>query len=737
MAIIKDSKKQPEVRLWLPDGQPWIPAGMTKQKKCGSGQLDVQLWLPNGQPWLHERRSGHTKDVDMSSTNPVCLTEGMSSLSKSRPNLPVSGREISGNLSISPPLPGFIGYAVKPSGVYAKYVKNTFVINGSVYHDSEYLGKVLNKELGVFQNRSRGIFSFSLEHGYGIPSAEYYASELNLPDKIVLNFGDIWMVDQIMNEIGFHNVIENLIPSKSDTLKALICYRLLSPYAYQYATNWFQKSYARILYPLANLASPRISELLSELGTLEIHKQFFQSYLSVVIKGDTFIGQLSFPVIVDSIGVQNDINIFLTALSNHGGISSKEIRITYVIDKNSKLPLFYWITAGNIIDNSLLIFIVNMLANYNIEVELIIMDAGYSSMSNISDLLSAKIPFVTRMPENRKEFKKLISEHGQNIKCGQNAILFGNRGLYAKKVPIEFEGHQLFAYLMHDIGKEGPDELNIIKKYADDDEKHLKIDAALLNAGKFVLLSSNDYPKDEILPLYNTRQSIEQVFDIKQNYAGGTPLRGHTEETVRGSILINFIVTVIYATLGNKLYGSKFSANSAIIKMKDYRITVYDHVKTLEIATKEQKEIFNHLHLNPPFVEESGNKIASRNSFITNLNSQKRGRGRPKGSKNIIKNCQPSDMPSNIEGLHSRNDLPKGSTNLQKTSISNDKILNEIDSIGNELRRRGRPKGSKNKPKANQPNNMITSVEGQRSRGRPKGSKNKIMVPPTDNLRYD
>ena len=49
-----------------------------------------------------------------------------------------------------------------------------------------------------------------------------------------------------------------------------------------------------------------------------------------------------------------------------------------------------------------------------------------------------------------------------------------------------------------------------------------------------MIISSEDMKPDEILPLYYTRQQIEQVFDISKNYAEILPLRVHSEETFRG-----------------------------------------------------------------------------------------------------------------------------------------------------------------------------------------------------------
>jgi hypothetical protein len=438
--------------------------------------------------------------------------------------------------------------------------------------------------------------------------------------------------------------------------------------------------------------SPRISELHAQLGTEENYRKFLDSYLNVVFKKDDISEQISYPILIDSIGMPNDIKTFLTAVNNHGGAINNELRITYVVDKQSKLPLFYRITVGNIIDNSLLISTIKMLASYGIAVEIVIMDAGYAAMGNISELISNNISFLTRMPENRIEFKRLIDEHGPTLKNPENGIMYGDRALFVKKVEITFESHKLYAYVMHDIERESHDEKIAIKKYHDVDDQVKKYNTALLYAGKFVLLSSEDYSKDEVLPMYYSRQTIEQVFDIKKNYAGGLPLRGHSENTIRGIILISFIATVIYSTLSHKLSNSGFSAISALVKMSTLRLDVYDQEQFMDYPTKDQKEIIKHLQLQCPFKIYSGNQGHNNNSFLSSLSSQTRGRGRPKGSKN-----KPKTDPSNFESQSV--DIP---------------------------RKRGRPKGSKNKLKVDKPNIQTPNSEVPRRRGRPKGSKNKL-----------
>lgn len=63
--------------------------------------------------------------------------------------------------------------------------------------------------------------------------------------------------------------------------------------------------------------------------------------------------------------------------------------------------------------------------------------------------------------------------------------------------------------------------------------------------GIFVMVSTNELSKEEILPVYYTRQEVEQTFDVAKNDASLLPLRIQSEENLRGHLLLVFIATAI------------------------------------------------------------------------------------------------------------------------------------------------------------------------------------------------
>jgi transposase len=592
--------------------------------------------------------------------------------------------ENSGNPTQTTSLCGYIHYENKGNNVYARHCKSSCTKNGKIYHEEDYLGKVIDKSIGLFQNRERGIFTFSIENGYGEPNPLDIPLVYEKPFHKTLHFGDVWMVDQILKQTGLVDILESLVTNAGDTIKSLVSFRTIESVAYSYAEDWYLKSYARVLYPNAKLESSMISQFHTLLGQEDVYINFFKQYLTMVTKNKNISYQISIPILIDSTGLPNDIKTHLTAINNHNGVISNEIRLIYVVDKRTNLPIYFRYIPGNIIDNSTLITTINLLKANNIDIEIVIMDAGYSSLSNLEQLIRANIPFVTRLIRNRTDYKELIGTYGQNLRSAKNAITYGERSLYGQKVDYNLFGKNIYAYIMLDINKQSEDENYIIQKYKEDNDRLSKIDEKLPFAGKFVILSSENYNIDEILPLYYSRQMIEQVFDISKNFTDIIPLRGHSEETIRARLLISFISTIIYSSINFGLKDSKLCAHKAIYKLKNLLIKIYEDINILEELDKSQKEIFKTLHLDCPFSEEKGNLLKNKSFLdLNNINDSPKRKGRPKGSKNLMKkekSFKVSLVPdsTDTDTLKRTRGRPKGSKNKKIVNV-NSIIVNDIN----------------------------------------------------------
>ena len=487
---------------------------------------------------------------------------------------------------------GFISYENKNSVLYATHC--VAKRDGKVKtNDTTYLGRVIDKERGIYKNRERGVFTYSLDNGFGI--ADGYAPVLER-EKLILDFGDSFLVREMLAKSGILDIMKELLPERGDSVLSLLFYRILGANcASIHAHTWWEGSYTRILYPKAKLQSQRVSELYKEIGEEQVQRKFFSGYLQLVSKTSKH------GILVDSTGLPNDIDFPLTALNVHNGVASNETRLVLVVDRVSTMPLYFRYVAGNIVDVTTLKTTLAELARYGITVDHAIVDAGYYSENNIRALQDAEIPFVVRLVNNRTVFTDLVDKHSADLENARYMVKYRDRIVYVKKISIDLFGHKVFAFLGLDLDSKHDQ----VKKYAlgvleDGKTSSEEIDAEIAKLGLFALISSTDVDTKDILPLYYTRQAIEQVFDVSKNYAEILPLRIHSEDALRGHLLLSFIATALFLYTNQQLIGSKFTSESAFLQMRNLKCKIFETDMTVNEPVKKMNDIAKYLKLQIP-----------------------------------------------------------------------------------------------------------------------------------------
>ena len=438
----------------------------------------------------------------------------------------------------------FIRYINNPNGkVYAslvegeregKTVKQKYIGN---------LGLVVDKDKGIFKTPKRGVYAYSIENGFSdLPSVTNVIAHSE-KEILILDFGDAFILNEYLRTLPFYEAYCGVMPpSAADSLFSLLYYRILTEKkAYCYADTWWSGSYSRVLFPKAELQSQRVSEFLVELGEEEVQRSFFKEYLSAIYGNN---GGTS-GVLIDSTGLENASKMSLTQINNHNGEISMEIRLIYVIDRRNGMPIYFRYCPGNIVDVTTLCTTLAELAQYDISTDYAIVDAGYVSEGNIMDLFQNDIHFVTRLAPNRVIYKDIAKSEIFDILEAKYAIKYGNRLVYLKKTAVDLYGYAGYAYIGVDMDSRNAQMKKTVFNAIDDKVSPEEMDQRLSKLGLFILISSDDMGTDEILPLYYTRQQVEQVFDIGKNYADLLPLRVQSEDTLRGHLLLTFMATAI------------------------------------------------------------------------------------------------------------------------------------------------------------------------------------------------
>jgi len=482
---------------------------------------------------------------------------------------------------------GFIRYEQKNGVEYAS-VYRAKRIGSKKTNDIEWLGRVVDKAKGIYRSRERGTFAFTLDGGV-------VEQQSAVAEKLILDFGDSYFLNEMLERNGYKSLIKTVFGELADTVMSLIQYRSHQHGASCYVHDWWEGSYSRILYPRALLSSQRISELLKTIGDESMQRVFFREYLRYIAQ---YCGN---GILVDSTGLPNDICFPLTAVNNHGGEISNETRLVLVLDKDNGMPVYFRYVAGNVVDVSTLETTLMEVRAYGVDVRYAIVDAGYYSEKNIRALHGSGISFVMRMVPNRKKYKDLIGEHADGLEDAKHLVRYRSRFLYIKRVEIDLFGKTGYAYVAVDMDRKHDE----VKKYIrgaleNNDTSPEDMNAEMRRKGLFVLVTSDPISTNDILPLYYTRQEIEQVFDIGKNNADLLPLRVHGIESFRGHLLLSFLTSAAYVLVNKTLKKGDVCAAGAYRILRNMKCKVFDSKIIVQEANKKMNDIAKLVNLSFP-----------------------------------------------------------------------------------------------------------------------------------------
>jgi hypothetical protein len=417
-----------------------------------------------------------------------------------------------------------------------------------------------------------------------------------------LDFGPEYVFSEALKKDGIWDIFASVLPKQSDTLMTLLLHSMLWSEACLYAEDFWLSSYARIAFPNAKLKSQRISEFLADLGDEAVFRRFFENYLAYVTRKSK---TSKHSIVIDSTGLPNAGHMDLTAMNVHNGVRSHEIRLIIAVDRITGYPLYFRYVKGNILDVSSLANTMSELSRYGIEVDHCILDAGYYRDENIKDLDYWKIPYLLRLKAGNTTYQSLINLHVAGLDSYENRVLYGEREVFIKCVPIDFHGSEAFAYVAIDLDRQSDERRKIYKKPPSDFQSDAERDEQLRTCGVFVLVSKLRIGVIEILPLYYSRQIIEQTFDFGKHYGNLLPLRIHSEPTFRGHTLISFMATASIMTIDraflmahpkakNRTPFNFIQARSCLRQMK---CQVFDeHISVLE-PDRKSNEILKAMHI--------------------------------------------------------------------------------------------------------------------------------------------
>ena len=379
----------------------------------------------------------------------------------------------------------------------------------------------------------------------------------------------------------------------------MVAYYIISEQANAYAKTWQEGNIASILYPKADLISPRISDFLEALGKDEIRRAYFQAHIKWIkenICDDP-------ATIIDSTGLPNDIKINLTQISNHNGDINNEARMITVVQRDSGFPLMFRAIPGNIVDVSTLSRTITLLSEYGMPTDLSLLDAGYFSSENADLLYKSGIDFVTRLPErNRTLYNEILKKGKPDLRQKENLIKFRGRYVYIKRVECHIgkDKNLAYAYIGFDVDGSGDTNHKVITSSRKKSKSIAAMHETFESSGFFILISSIAFDAEEILEVYYIRQQVEQYFDISKGISRLTPMRVHTEQRVLGHLLLCQIAATINLAIQKRMNQYFENREGMFMALRNQKCEVFaERIVTYE-GQSDANQFYKKLHIEYP-----------------------------------------------------------------------------------------------------------------------------------------
>ena len=461
-------------------------------------------------------------------------------------------------------MPSISFFTNQAGNLSAKWPGVTVYVDGKPRKEGQiYLGLVVDKDKGIFWNREHGYctfdqttMSFAAAPPEDIPSRWREVDHAKRNPPVCVDFGDSYFLDQFIRGIGYDKVINHLQFGNYDTLYSMVHFYTLESAANCRASGWYRQNYVRFLYPKANLASQRISDLLAAIGTDEQKRRFLVAHISYILENTD--GDVC--VLIDSTGLPNACNIPYTRVSNHEGDVNIEFRMIALVQKSTGLPLFFELVPGNIVDVSTVMYITKLAQEHGCSIQYMIGDAGYCCPANIEKMILSGMEFMTRINPAYTAYADDINGHLSELDSPSTAVRFRNRLVHVLKIPTIVgkntdtgEDVSGFIFLCRDMQSKANKDSKLFAKKDISSMTAQQIEEISARFGIFAIVTTRDLTSEELLPEYYIRQKIEQFFDFGKNYAKFLPVREHNMETIAGHMLLSFISSFLICLMNNHL----------------------------------------------------------------------------------------------------------------------------------------------------------------------------------------
>jgi transposase len=396
-----------------------------------------------------------------------------------------------------------------------------------------------------------------------------------------LDYGEFLPFLKCMEDLKLDEILYELLPEDMvRTVLVLALNRLVYPVSMDNIKSWYERTYLSELYGELRLSSQTLSNFLSRLGDSDIGLEFSEQFTKILDCQSGLIFDIT------SLSSASTLIDILEYGYNRDGDSLPQMNLSIVAHKGLGIPVFYDIYPGSIVDVSTLHNTILKLKSFGIDDVLLILDRGFFSTTNLSDLRESNYDFVIPGSFANKRVKSLVHGMKRHIEKGRNLARFNGHVIFVKASKLEIGRYEYQAYVYYSPERESSEKINFYGRLHDiierlenryvrewEDAAKVVEDIAGNYAGYFkwklvnhrlkvtvkekavsqrvnrmgfmVLIHSGKCGWKDALAWYREKDVIEKMFKTIKNDIATVPLRAQKTTVAKGLVFINFIALIL------------------------------------------------------------------------------------------------------------------------------------------------------------------------------------------------
>lgn len=401
------------------------------------------------------------------------------------------------------------------------------------------------------------------------PKPEQYA--------VTKEIGCTMLLDSVARRIGLWDAVESTFGD--DTANVMTCAYYLASHgdALCHCEQWSAGAETPVN---GRLADQRIAELLPRL-TEDRRMRFFRQWTDKL--GD----DENYAIDITSISSYSENIAEVRAGYNRDKEQLEQINLALMVGSKSRLPGYYSILPGNIVDKTSLKRFVHTLVAFGFRHFSIVMDKGFYTKDNIDECYRLGQRFVVSMENKVGMADDIIVRYRSDIESFDNYIDTGTSKVYGvtelQSWHLNGKSHRCYTHLFYDPEKANDDRAHFLDRLnkvregiLQGDEASISspmakkyltvrkykgnfivnanqdaIDEHLSKSGYLVIISNHVKDTKEVLRIYRDKETAESGFDDIKNGIDCRRLRIHTDNAMQGKVFLVFLSLILKLEMSN------------------------------------------------------------------------------------------------------------------------------------------------------------------------------------------